>query len=297
MILNRNSWQSQNLLGFWPLTNHLAISPRDLSSNNRHGVYVSAVPRPGPFARGLVPHFDADGESIDIDLSNGIGTLFGGVGRAESFTVLARCKGEATGARRYVYSDHATYSLYWRTESDDTWSVTCRVDGTNTVAALNQGTYAADTEYFLAAVVDWDAEQFRAYINGDLLGQANFPATPTAFDAGSAFAIGAPGNSDFSYWRGDIWDLRVYRGALSLAQIREIYKRPYDIIGPQSIIVPLTPAVVEEAIEAAINSVTKTDVLDVIDDLKAQGISGTIIERVLRRRFGVTLDDYPESWQ
>lgn len=241
--INKNHWQGQNLLSFWPLVNSHLQGGHDLLGY-KHLTYDATAAR-HPTA-GPIPGVPAVGSYFDgsqyhrISTTEGFDELYSA--GPDSFTIMMRCRGTDIGVQHTLTGDYSAsasnQALYLRVDAGNTWTVNLALDdGGHNI--WQQGTYAQDTTYSVALVIDWDSKGAGLFINGELIGGVAFPSA-TDWGAGKGWqpAIGnyrASGDPTTFGWVGWLWDYRIYRGALSSEKVMAIHRNPLDVFAPQNI--------------------------------------------------------------
>ena len=241
--INKSYWQGgRNLLSFWPLVNNNARGLRDLVGYRNLQTVAGRIPDllPNNAAQALGRRWDpaTSNDKLVVDASAGFGTLYGGAGRAESWTIIFKCRSGVASQRQYLINDvdsgSSNRALYLRVDTGNTWTALVEIDDSNDALVWQQGTFAADTDYSVALICNWELEGIGLYIDGALIGGELFPASPTAMNPGAYLALGAAGGiNGAEHWRGEIWDQRIYRGALTLEQIAEIHRYPLRVFEPE----------------------------------------------------------------
>jgi hypothetical protein len=241
--LNKNNLQANNLIAFWPLVNSSAKDLGNIATGKRENLLTNSggsgnltTVTYSPEAKALVRDFTGPSRWLNINDSFGLGTITGGI-NSDSYTITMRIKGEDSGSDlQYPIGDFSSggtgASLYVSASKTLGWTAVIVTNGVNRISAFQNYTYEPNREYFLTIVVDFERDVFAFYLDG-VLRVVEASMAGFAQDAGSSAAIGNPGLADIQNFEGQIWDVRAYRGALTLNQIKDIRDNRYEIFEPQ----------------------------------------------------------------
>jgi hypothetical protein len=241
--LNKNNLQANNLIAFWPLVNSSAKDLGNIATGKRENLLTNSggsgnltTVTYSPEAKALVRDFTGPSRWLNINDSFGLGTITGGI-NSDSYTITMRIKGEDSGSDlQYPIGDFSSggtgASLYVSASKTLGWNAVIVTNGVNRISAFQNYTYEPNREYFLTIVVDFERDVFAFYLDG-VLRVVEASMAGFAQDAGSSAAIGNPGLADIQNFEGQIWDVRAYRGALTLNQIKDIRDNRYEIFEPQ----------------------------------------------------------------
>lgn len=165
---------------------------------------------------------------------------------ANSHTFYAKVKPVYTGGDEYIVAFNGYHqALYFGADYRFRFTAFLDTDATGTsfgtsMAMASTHTFTVGQVYEVYGVVDFQAMQVRLYVNGVLEGTYTIPAGATMkyYDSyGSVIRIGcgnAPGQSYASPFKGEMYQVGIYKSAVDLNNLPSNPAVWYDFTNPQN---------------------------------------------------------------
>jgi hypothetical protein len=217
------------LSAYWKLDETSGNTAADASGRGFGGTLRNG-PAWVPGIRGGALRFDGGNDSVDLGLDR---YLLSGV---KSATLAAWVKPASLPANG-AFQDVLSISVKAATAPTNTSRAVLSLRGDGAAVDIFAGgrssdaggmqSFTADTNLgagtwkHLAAVIDYEHDLIRIYVDGVLAGEgpAPFPETETPWTPSTSAALGSQDAGDSNYFHGDLDDVRVYCHALSAAEI------------------------------------------------------------------------------
>lgn len=215
--------QSQMLAGAWPLAEGGGAVAYDLTGKNKSPLFGSPLSVSGPYG----PMLGLNGSSQYVNItSGGFGALVG----QGPFTVSVLAKTSITGTRQAILADWNSSGVAnsFNLEFTSSNFFFSNINNVSTnISVTSSTTYAPNILYRIT--VTWDGSTQKLYVGGVLLGSTGTttigPGYQLSLGRGGAYIGGL-------YLNGACSDLRIYKRALSAAEVQSIYLDPVALVRP-----------------------------------------------------------------